>query len=190
LTPRLRLRRWQASDLAPFAAMNADPVVMEHFPAPLSRAESDQMVERITTHHQTHGFGLWAVEVKATGDFIGFIGLNVPTFEAHFTPTVEIGWRLARPFWGLGYATEGAKQALAVGFHRLGLPEIVSFTATINHRSIAVMQRLPMTHDPAENFDHPRVAAGHPLARHVLYRMPRTRYLQISGEGPLAPTRA
>jgi RimJ/RimL family protein N-acetyltransferase len=190
LTPRLRLRHWQGSDLAPFAAMNADPVVMEHFPAPLSRAESDQMLERITTHHQTHGFGLWAVEVKATGDFIGFIGLNVPTFEAHFTPTVEIGWRLARPFWGLGYATEGARQALAVGFHRLGLPEIVSFTATINHRSIAVMQRLPMTHDPAENFDHPRVAVGHPLARHVLYRMPRTRYLQISGEGTLAPTRA
>ncbi len=170
-TERLILRAWQPSDRDPFARLNGDPVVMRYFPSPLSRAKSDALVERIQEHHLTHGFGFWAVEEKATGNFIGFIGLNIPSFEAHFTPTMEIGWRLARPFWGQGYATEGANQVLDYGFDVLKLPEIVSFTAKVNKPSIAVMERLGMTHNRADDFDHPRLPPGHPLGQHVLYRI-------------------
>lgn len=169
-TKRLILRTWQSSDLEPFAQLNADPEVMRFFPSTLSRAESDTLVERIQAHHRIHGFSLWAVEEKATGNFMGFIGLNIPSFEVHFTPTVEIGWRLAQPFWGKGYATEGAKQALDYGFTILALPEIVSFTATVNKPSIAVMERLGMSRTESDDFDHPRLPPGHPLQRHVLYR--------------------
>jgi ribosomal-protein-alanine N-acetyltransferase len=169
-TERLILRDWRDSDYEPFAQLNADPEVMRYFPAPLSRQESDRLVEGMIEHHRTHGFGLWAVEEQNSGSFMGFVGLNIPTFAAHFTPTVEVGWRLATPFWGKGYATEAAREALRYGFEELQLLEIVSFTATINQRSIAVMKRLGMTHDPAEDFDHPRVPTGHPLQRHVLYR--------------------
>ncbi len=172
-TQRLILRSWQLSDLEPFAQMNADGEVMKYFPATLSRQESNQMVERIEKHHQIHGFGLWAVEERSTGSFIGFVGLNVPSFQAHFTPTVEVGWRLARPFWGQGYATEGAKKAIDYGFEVIGLSEIVSFTSQLNLRSIAVMKRLGMTYQPADDFDHPRLPTAHPLQRHVLYRLLR-----------------
>ena len=169
-TQRLILRSWRASDLEPFARMNADAEVMNYFPSVLSRQESDRLVGRIEEHHQAHGFGLWAVEVRATGAFIGFVGLSVPSFQAHFTPAVEVGWRLARPFWGNGYATEGAREAIAYGFDFLGLSEIVSFTSMLNLRSIAVMQRLGMSSRSADDFDHPGLPAGHPLERHVLYR--------------------
>ena len=168
---RLLLRRWQRSDYEPFAALNADPEVMRYFPAMLSRSESDAMVERMESHHKAHGFGLWAVEHRETTQFMGMIGLNIPKFQAHFTPTVEVGWRLAQKFWGHGYATEGARAALGYGFQTLGLSEIVSFTAVVNHRSIAVMKRLGMTTDAAENFDHPNVSSGHVLQPHVLYRI-------------------
>ena len=170
-TQRLILRGWQKCDREPFAQMSADAEVMKYFPATLSRQESDALVERIEKHHQVHEFGLWAVEERSTGAFIGFIGLNVPTFEAHFTPTVEVGWRLAKGFWGKGYATEGARKVISYGFEAIGLTEIVSFTAQLNLRSIAVMKRLGMTHQEDDDFDHPGLPSGHPLQRHVLYRL-------------------
>ena len=170
-TERLRLRRWREADRAAFAQMNADPEVMEHFPAPLTRLDSDLLVDRIEAGFDQHGFGLWAIEVVTTGQFVGFTGLSVPGFEAHFTPAVEVGWRLARPAWGRGYATEAARAAIDYGFSRVGLPMIVSFTAAINVRSRAVMDRLSMTRDPADDFDHPNLPLGHRLRRHVLYRI-------------------
>lgn len=172
-TPRLRLRGWREDDLEPFAELNADPETMALMPSTLSRDESDALVERIVDHFAEHGFGLWALEVRGTGDFVGCVGLAVPTFEAHFTPAVEVGWRLARPAWGHGYATEAARAAVAYGFDEVGLDEIVSFTSEGHARSRSVMERLGMTHDPADDFDHPRLPEGHPLRRHVLYRLPR-----------------
>ena len=173
-TPRLILREWRDADVEPFAAMNADPRVMEHFPAPLARAESEALVARIRAHFAEHDFGLWAVEVPGVAPFIGFTGLSRPNFEAPFTPCVEIGWRLAFDHWGRGYATEAAQAALEFGFERLRLAEIVSFTAPVNRRSIRVMEKLGMTRNPADDFEHPRVAAGHPLRPHVLYRIARS----------------
>lgn len=170
-TERLRLRRWREADRAAFAQMNADPEVMEHFPAPLTRRDSDLLVDRIEAGFDQHGFGLWAIEVATTGQFVGFTGLSVPGFEAHFTPAVEVGWRLARPAWGQGYATEAARAAIDYGFTRAALPMIVSFTAAINPRSRAVMERLGMTRDSADDFDHPGLPPGHRLRRHVLYRI-------------------
>ena len=172
-THRLYLRRWRTTDREPFAALNADLQVMEHFPAPLSREESDALAAQIESHFQQHGFGLWAVEIVNIAPFAGFIGLAVPCFEAHFTPCVEIGWRLAAEYWGRGYATEGARTVLAFGFEQLRLAEIVSFTVPGNLRSRRVMEQLGMTRNPADDFDHPALPAGHPLRRHVLYRLAR-----------------
>jgi ribosomal-protein-alanine N-acetyltransferase len=171
-TERLRLRRWRASDLDPFAALNTDPEVMEFLPAPLTRAESDALVERIEVTFDARGFGLWAVESLATRTFAGFVGLWPTNFDAHFAPAVEVGWRLARHAWGHGYASEAAQAATADGFERVGLTEIVSFTAVVNRRSWRVMERLGMTRDPAEDFDHPTLPPGHRLRPHVLYRLP------------------
>jgi len=165
-TERLILRRWQEADRAPFARINADDRVMEHFPAPLSSDESDQMMERMEQHFERHGFGLCAAELRDDGRFIGFIGLSVPSFEAHFTPCVEIGWRLAADSWGRGLATEGAQAVVRYAFETLRLRELVSFTVPANVRSRRVMEKLGMTHDPAEDFDHPRT-----LGRHALYRL-------------------
>lgn len=170
-TQRLRLRAWKESDLPAFAALNADPRVMEHFPSLLSRAESDERAAKIIEHFDRHGFGLWAVEVPGVTDFIGFVGLNVPTYEAHFTPCVEIGWRLAFDHWHKGYATEGAKAAVSFAFDELQLGEIVSMTVPANRRSRTVMERLGMTHSPEDDFEHPVLPEGHPLRRHVLYRL-------------------
>ncbi|MGN6742026.1 MAG: GNAT family N-acetyltransferase [Amnibacterium sp.] len=170
---RLLLRQWRESDREPFAALNADPVAMEHFPATLDRAASDAFADRNAQHIAEHGWGLWAIEVRETGRFIGFTGLAVPRFEAHFTPAVEVGGRLLPEAWGFGYATEAARTAVAVGFGSLGLAEIVSFTAVGNDRSRAVMRRIGMTHDPVDDFDHPALPAGHRLRRHVLYRLRR-----------------
>jgi RimJ/RimL family protein N-acetyltransferase len=172
-TPRLHLRAWRDEDLAPFAELNGDPQVMEFFPKTLDRAESEAMVARIRAHFERRGFGSWAVEVPGVADFIGFVGLAVPGFEAHFTPCVEIGWRLARAHWGHGYATEAARAVLDLGFRSLGLEEIVSFTTTANLRSRAVMERIGMTRSPADDFDHPALPEGHLLRRHVLYRARR-----------------
>ncbi len=171
LSDRLRLRRWRNTDRAPFAALNADPVVMEHFPAMLTAEQSNAFIDRIETTFEERTLGLWAVEVVETSAFAGYIGLWPATFEAHFTPAMEIGWRLAEEFWGQGYATEGARAVLADGFERVGLDEIVSFTATTNEPSWRVMERIGMTHDSADDFDHPTLEPGHRLKRHVLYRI-------------------
>jgi RimJ/RimL family protein N-acetyltransferase len=170
-TARLILRRWQPADLAPLAALNADPEVMEYFLSTRTLAESAEAIDRIEANFERQGFGLWAAEVPGVSPLIGFIGLTGADFDAHFTPAVEVGWRLARPYWGHGYATEGATAALRFGFEEAGLDEIVSFTAEINQRSRRVMERLGMTHTPEDDFDHPRMPAGHRLRRHVLYRI-------------------
>jgi len=177
-TPRLRLRAWRDEDLPAFAALNADPRVMEHFPAALDRAESDRMAARIREHLAARGFGLWAVEVPGEAAFIGFVGLAVPRFEAHFCPCVEIGWRLAAAHWGRGYATEAASAALDHGFGQLGLAEIVAFTVPANLRSRRVMDRLGMRHAPADDFEHPALPEHHPLRPHVLYRLSRAEWLE------------
>lgn len=154
--------------------MNSDPRVMEFFPALLSRQESEAMVDRIEAHFDAHGFGLWAAELRQVKSLVGFIGLNVPSFEAHFTPCVEIGWRLAADHWGQGLATEGANAVVRYSFEKLGLGELVSFTVPANVASRRVMEKLGMTYDPADDFDHPRLPEGHPLRRHVLYRLRRS----------------
>lgn len=151
--------------------MNADPEVMRYMLRPLAREESDAFIDRAERHFEEHGFGLWAVELSTDGSFIGYVGLWTPSFEAHFTPAVEVGWRLDQSSWGNGYATEAARAAIADGFERIGLTEIVSFTVPVNLRSIAVMERLGMTRDPDDDFEHPNVPQGHPYRRHVLYRL-------------------
>jgi ribosomal-protein-alanine N-acetyltransferase len=171
-TERLLLRQWRDDDLEPFAELNADPEVMEHFPAPLARDESDRLARRARDRIAADGWGLWAVEVVGSQPFVGFVGLAEPGFEAHFTPALEVGWRLARTAWGNGYATEAGRAALAYAFEELGRDEVVSFTSTGNLRSRRVMERLGMTHDPADDFDHPRVEDPR-LRRHVLYRSTR-----------------
>jgi RimJ/RimL family protein N-acetyltransferase len=172
-TVRLVMRQWLPSDREPFAALNADPEVMRHFPAGMTRAESDVFADRLAEALDRDGCGLWALEVVLSGEFIGFTGIQVPSFAAHFMPAVEVGWRLARGAWGCGYATEAARAAVDFAFTRLDLAGLVSFTVPANVRSQAVMRRLGMTHDPADDFDHPRLPDGHPLRRHVLYRLAR-----------------
>lgn len=173
VTSRLKLRDWTDADAEPFAAINADLRVMEFFPTLLTRAESDAQMAAIRAFIADHGYGLYAAEETASGRFIGFVGLARPTFAAHFTPAVEIGWRLARESWGQGYATEGARAVVAHAFGPLGLDALVSFTAEWNRPSRRVMEKIGMTHDPAEDFSHPRLPAGHKLSRHVLYRLSR-----------------
>jgi len=173
-TPRLRLRGWQPDDRAPFGALNADPRVVEFLPGPLTREQSDVVADRIEAHFAEHGFGWWAVEIPGVAPFAGFIGLARPRFTAHFTPCIEIGWRLAAEHWGRGYATEGAHAALEFGFTRLGLDEIVSLTVPANTRSRRVMEKLGLKHNPVDDFDHPLLPEGHRLRRHVLYRIKRT----------------
>jgi ribosomal-protein-alanine N-acetyltransferase len=170
-TERLLLRRsWTASDRDRFAALNADPEVMRHHPATLSRQESDAFVDRIEACFANRGYGLWAVDTTELG-FIGYVGLWPADFRAPFTPAVEVGWRLARAAWGHGFAPEAARAALADGFGRMGVHEIVSFTWEGNTASRRVMEKIGLTHDPADDFDHPNLAAGHRLRRHVLYRI-------------------
>ena len=173
-TDRLSLRRWRDADRAAFARMNADARVMEFMPALLTREQSDENVDRIEKHFERHHFGLCAAELRADGSFIGFIGIWVPEFQAAFTPCVEIGWRLAAEYWGRGLATEGARAITAYAFEILKLPELVSFTVPGNVRSQRVMEKLGMTRDPGEDFDHPRVPEGHAMRRHVLYRLRNT----------------
>jgi RimJ/RimL family protein N-acetyltransferase len=180
-TDRLLLRRWLPSDRPLFAQMNSDPRVMEFLPGPLSRQESDALADRIEDRFRQHGFGQWAVEVPGETPFAGFLGLSIPRFEAHFTPCIEIGWRLAAAYWNRGYATEGARAALDFGFRWLQAEEIVSFTVPLNVRSRRVMEKLGMTRSPSDDFDHPGLPEGHPLRRHVLYRLKRSR--QSMGEG-------
>ena len=171
----LLLRQWRDEDRAPFAALNADPEVMRYFPAALTRAQSDEFAGYCQAEIERQGWGLWAVEVRDGPSFVGFVGLDRPTFEADFMPAIEVGWRLDRPYWGHGYATEAASASLSFAFDQLDCPEVVSFTSVLNERSRRVMQRLGMTHDPADDFDHPRVTDGS-LRRHVLYRLTAERW--------------
>jgi len=172
-TERLLLRRWRDSDRLPFQQMNADPRAMEFFPALLSPAESDTLVDRAQAHFDRHGFGPFAVELVEDSTFAGFIGLSVPNFDAPFMPTVEIGWRLAFDCWGRGLATEGARAVIRYAFEELDLDSLVSFTVPENLRSRHVIEKIGMTHDPADDFDHPRLPEDHPMRRHVLYRLNR-----------------
>lgn len=171
-TPQLLLREWRDDDLAPFAALNADAEVMRHFPNVLTRTESDEGVARIRGHFERYGYGLWAAEHE--GAFIGFIGLNHPRFTAHFTPCVELGWRLARAWQGRGLATEGAAEVLRWALEHVEEP-LVSFTVPGNVASRRVMEKLGLVHDERDDFEHPNLAEGHPLRRHVLYRVQSTK---------------
>jgi RimJ/RimL family protein N-acetyltransferase len=169
-TERLILRPWRDEDFAPYAAINADARVMEHYPTTQTQAESDLGALRIKTRIEEQGWGLWAMELRSSGAFVGFTGLQRPPFEAHFTPCIEIGWRVAYGHWGHGLAPEAARASLAYGFEQLGLDEIVAMTATPNRRSMRVMEKIGMTRDPGDDFDMPRLPEGHRLRRHVLYR--------------------
>ena len=179
-TERLLLRRWRDSDREPFAAMNMDPVVMEFFPALGTRASSDATIDAWNAQFDAQGWSNWAAEVRATGEFIGFIGLSVPKRVLPFSPCVEIGWRLARAHWGRGFATEGARAALRLGFERLALAEIVSFTTLANRRSRAVMERIGLR-DMHRDFEHPGVPEGSPLRPHCLYKITRDQWRGILG---------
>jgi RimJ/RimL family protein N-acetyltransferase len=176
-TARLAFKIWQADHRRAFAELNADPEVMRHFPALQTAAQSDAAVDAWADQLQQFGWGNWAVALRDTGEFIGFIGLSVPRRTLPFTPCVEVGWRLKRSAWGHGYATEGGKACLRHGFEQLGLDEIVSFTALLNTRSVAVMQRIGM-HNAGADFEHPGVPPGSPLRLHCLYRITRPEWLK------------
>jgi len=186
-TDRLLLRRWRPSDREPFAAINADPLVMRHFPATLTRAQSDALVERIEACFEEHGYGVWAVEIPDDAPLIGFVGLLPVPPHMPFAPAVEVGWRLGRDYWSRGIAYEAACASVDFAFERLALPCIVSFTTLANTRSRALMQRLGMTHDPREDFEHPQLAEGGPLRPHVLYRLTAQQWRARSGAAPAGP---
>ncbi|MCM1981942.1 GNAT family N-acetyltransferase [Lyngbya confervoides] len=175
VTARLLLRQWQPGDRPYFAALNADPEVMRYFPAPLTRQESDALADRCERLMTVRGWGFWAVELPRRVPFIGYVGLHIPAADLPCKPCVEVGWRLARPYWGKGYATEAAQASLNFAFEDLQIPEVVSFTSLLNWRSQAVMERLGMIRDP-ETFEHPNVPPGHILREHCLYRLTQTQW--------------
>lgn len=178
ITNRLILRDWQTEDLEPFAAMNQDVRVMQYYPSTLSLAETKTYIEKITAHLKQHGFGLYACALQDTNEFIGYVGLNIPSFNAHFTPCVEIGWRIAFQHWGKGYAPEAARAVLKIGFENFNLNKIVSFTAKQNMRSRRVMEKLGMEHNPAEDFHHPNLPPDHALSLHALYRLKKSDWIK------------
>lgn len=173
VTARLRMRRWRADDLDAFASINADPIVMQCFPSPLTRQQTEALIDELEQHFDRHGYSQWALEVKNTGELIGFTGLTDVGGQLPFAPATEVAWRLAANAWGRGYAYEAARAAIDFGWGTAGLTEIVSFTAKPNHRSERLMQRLAMTHDPADDFDHPKLPVADRLRPHVLYRIRR-----------------
>lgn len=174
LTERLRLRQWQESDYLPFAAMNADPAVMAFYPKTLSVTESDALADMLKQLIATQSWGFWAVEIRAEKKFIGFVGINRPSYELPVSPCIEVGWRLDKAYWGKGYATEAAKQALRFAFDVLAVDQVYAFTSVGNSRSRAVMERVGMV-NAQHNFDHPIIPAGHPLSEHVLYQVTKDR---------------
>lgn len=178
-TARLVMREWRDSDRRPYADMNADPEVMRHFPSMLTAQQSDEMVERIIAGWERNGFGLWAVERRDSNEFIGFVGLVSPLWQAAFTPCVEVGWRLARQHWGHGFAPEAATAALEWGFTNVDLPrnDILSFTTVQNTKSRRVMEKIGMTHAPELDFDHPLLPDWHER-RHVVYRIDRQQFAE------------
>lgn len=180
-TARLILRTWTQNDLDPMVLINQDPKVMEHFPSTPTPEETQQFLQKIVDHNNKHGFSLYAVERKDTHEFIGFIGLFCPSFEAHFTPSVEIGWRLASQHWGQGFAPEGAQAVLDYAFHVLNIPEVVSFTTVKNQNSRRVMEKIGLHHDVNDDFNHPNLTEESPLRHHVLYRLDQKTYLARTG---------
>jgi RimJ/RimL family protein N-acetyltransferase len=172
-TDRLILRRWRQADLEPFAVINADPRVMEFFPSTLTFQETADLIKRAEEKFARDGFCFWAAQLKSTSELVGMVGLNIPAFEAHFTPCVEVGWRLKFERWGKGLASEAGIASLKYGFETLQLDEIVAFTTKNNQRSRRVMERIGMAYDPSGDFLHPKLPEGHPLAPHVLYRVGR-----------------
>jgi len=183
-TDRLILRTWNDSDLQPMCALNQDPKVMEYFPGLQGLEATKNLIVRINNHFEKHGYTLYATERKDSGEFIGFIGLFIPYFEAHFTPATEIGWRLSSKHWGQGFATEGAKAILDFAFRELKIPEIVSFTAQGNAKSIRVMQKIGLLSNSDDDFDHPKLDDASPLKQHVLYRLSREQYFPVSAATP------
>jgi RimJ/RimL family protein N-acetyltransferase len=179
-TERLILRQWRPEDVPVFADMNEDPEVMKYFPGPLTRQQSAGWAENCRQLLEKQGWGLWAVEVRESAEFIGFVGLHRPTIDLPFNPCVEIGWRLKRSAWGNGYATEAAKACLRTGFEHIELQEIVSFTAIVNTPSSAVMERIGMTRD-ADCFEHPSVPPGHLLREHCVYRLSLSDWMNGDG---------
>ena len=175
---RVVLRDWRDSDLAEFARLNADAEARRYFPTVLTREASDLEAGRARQRAIDDGFTFWPVEIPGVTEFAGFTGLLRTSFEAHFTPCVEIGWRFLPAFWGKGYASEAARLALAYGFESLNLDEIVALTTVSNQPSRKVMERIGMTRTEEDDFDHPRIEAGHPLRRHVLYRLKRDDWLR------------
>jgi RimJ/RimL family protein N-acetyltransferase len=178
VSERLRLRQWQDRDYEPFAAMGVDERVMEFFPSLLAPDASNELATRIRQRIEERGWGFWAAELRSTGEFLGFIGLEVPDSPLPFQPCVEIGWRLAHEHWGKGYATEGARTALRAGFETLGLGEIVSYAVLANRRSRHVMEKLGMR-DVSFTFDHPKIGEGSPLRAHCLYRLTRKEWAGV-----------
>jgi RimJ/RimL family protein N-acetyltransferase len=176
-TPRLLLRQWKPSDLEPFAKMNADPVVMEHFLATSTLEQTKAFIEGIKDSFDTRGYGLFATELKETGAFIGFVGLWPARFETNFTPCVEVGYRLAKEYWGKGYAPEAARQVLKFGFEVIKFEEIFSWTATTNTNSMRVMEKIGLQRDLDNDFDYPSIPEGHRLRRHVLYRLKASEFI-------------
>jgi [ribosomal protein S5]-alanine N-acetyltransferase len=168
-TERLGLRKWITQDIIPFAALNADAEVMRYFPSVLTYDQTYEMVKRIRLNFESYGYGLYAVEKRDTEEFIGFTGFSIPAFESFFTPCIEIGWRFKKEEWGKGYATEAARSCLKYGFEKLNFENIVSFTAVINTRSENVMKRIGMK--KTGEFNHPKIDAGAPLSRHLLYEI-------------------
>ena len=178
-TNRLLLRQWRDTDLEQFVAINQDPKVMRYLPKVLSHDEVQQMISKMKLSITKNGYGFYACEEKSSALCIGFIGLNKPSFKAHFTPCVEIGWRLGSQYWNQGYATEGAKAVLDFGFHELSFPEIVSFTVPNNKASIRVMEKIGLILSPKESFLHPLLPQNHKLSKHVLYRLKKSEYKNL-----------
>jgi len=179
-TDRLILRSWRESDLSPMVAINQDLKVCEYFPEIGNRDTTITLIDRIIKHDEERGFSLYAVEIKATQEMIGFLGLMTPSFEAHFTPAIEIGWRLSSQHWNQGFATEGAKAVLKHTFTDLNLDEVVSFTALNNQASRRVMEKIGMKHNPNDDFDHPKLGENSPLKRHVLYRLSKKDWIMFN----------
>lgn len=177
-TERLILRTWQVEDSEAYFQINQDPKVIEFLAGPITMEQVHHFIQVANNHHEQYGYTFWAIELKKTGELMGFIGLRYIDWELPFAPAVEIGWRLGSQYWGKGYATEGAKAALAYGFEQCNLPEIVSFTVPANVRSIRVMERIGLDRDVKGDFSHPKLPADHPLSKHILYRLTRSSWQQ------------